>query len=528
LILNRNESDVEYDPNLIFSFPDIITTPHNLIWKKAFNRERYNFGKAIWGDGTNFYSTGYTSETRNSNENLILIKFDENGKLIWNQTWGNSKQCYGMDLAEDGDFIYTTGTIKTDNLTHGQIFLVKWDQNGNRIWEKTRESDTADCGESIWIEDTFIYTLGNTLENGGYYDTLLIKWDQQGNIIWEKTWEGFRDDFGKSIWIDNSNIYTIGTVDKNQWRCTDIVVIKWDTDGNQIWNLTWGGDSIDSGESICGDKNNIYCLGTSNNFSPDYEDVVVIKIELNGNILWNKTWGGCSFDYGKSIYADENNLYTAGYSYDHGNKDYDMFLIKWDLDGERFWDQTWGDVSTDKVSDIWCNGQFIFAIGETANIENSAFDIIILKLDKMMKPISSFEFSSSNLESYFIFSGIKGEIEVDIVWDFGDNTTNSSVWNSHHHYKKPGKYSVRLLLFDKDQNSYYSEQTIEIFIKPSKRTDFFYIILVTICAVTLWIRIIIRNDMKKLKYTQFSKIKKSEARIIPQIYQPNVARLEKN
>ncbi|MGC6468655.1 MAG: SBBP repeat-containing protein, partial [Chitinophagales bacterium] len=173
---------------------------------------------------------------------------------------------------------------------------------------------------------------------------------QQANFEWAKSFGGTFDDQGYSIALDASgNVYTTGwfagTVDFDPGAGTnnltaqgsaDVFVQKLDPLGNLIWAKSFGGTSADQGYSIALDASgNVYTTGRFRgtvDFDPGAglatltsagsDDVFIQKLDPLGNLIWAKSFGGTSADYGYSIAVDASgNVYTTGYF--QGTVDFD-------------------------------------------------------------------------------------------------------------------------------------------------------------------------------------------------------------
>ncbi|MHA1682893.1 MAG: PKD domain-containing protein [Promethearchaeota archaeon] len=282
----------------------------------------------------------------------------------WNQTWdgsGGSDRWNGV--WGDGAFIYTTGSTGSVS-GDDDLLLVKWDGAGNQVWNRTWNGSAGlDYGMGVWGDGSSIYTTGYT---GGLL--LLVKWDFAGNQVWNRTWDGGAgDERAYGIWGDGSSIYTTGYAD------TKFVLVKWDGAGNPVWNRTWNGSAgLDIGMDVCGDGSFVYTTGHN---SSDFQ---LIKWDVAGNQVWNRTWdGGAGFDYGMGICSDGTSLYTAGYTESFNGNDYDFLLIKWDLDGNMLWNRSWdgGVGGADNGLDIWCDGDSLFVVGSVVD------DAIVMRLE---------------------------------------------------------------------------------------------------------------------------------------------------
>jgi hypothetical protein len=153
------------------------------------------------------------------------------------------------------------------------------------------------------------------------------------NPIWNRTWGGSSYDYAYSITIDGSYIYVAGYTHSFGAGIVDAVILKYDLDGNLIWNKTWGGSIDDYVYSITVDGSYIYVAGYTYSFGAGRGDAVILKYDLNGNLIWYKTWGGSDLDWAYSIAVDGSYIYAAGWTNSFGAGGWDVFVLKTDLEG---------------------------------------------------------------------------------------------------------------------------------------------------------------------------------------------------
>jgi hypothetical protein len=123
------------------------------------------------------------------------------------------------------------------------------------------------------------------------------------------------------------------TVDPDPNYC-DAIIWKYDMNGNLIWNETWDGSYDDYAHSITVDGSYIYVAGSTESFGTGYCDAVILKYDLNGNLIWNKTWGRIDDDGAYSITVDSSYIYVAGVTESFGaGSGADAFVLKTDLEG---------------------------------------------------------------------------------------------------------------------------------------------------------------------------------------------------
>lgn len=309
-------------------------------------------------------------------DNSISISNSFEGIYQWNRTFssGQDAEAYDMKL-DNNDNIYLTGWDANSSWDYN-IVTVKYDSNGNLIWNRTYLNN-GKGGDSIIIDNT-----NNVLYTGG--SSTLLKYDFDGNLIWNKT---LSTGSASDLAIDtNHNIYTSGGGVTN----------KLDSDGNLIFNISYAGEiDVDNsnnlyiGRALNDDYfykkynssgvelfNRTYAAGTWGNVKDlkiDRSDNVVItgdilgpkavtvKYDSSGNFLWNQTYpGGKGFGIG--IDDSNKDIFVTGQS-DNG----EILSIQYDSDGNKLWNSSflypegasnWGNaIEIDSKKNVYVAGE---------------------------------------------------------------------------------------------------------------------------------------------------------------------------
>lgn len=202
-------------------------------------------------------------------------------------------------------------------------------------------------GKYIVVGSTSSYGAGNT-------DVYLVKLESGGWVRWQKTFGGFGNDVGRSvIQLADSGYVLTGFTNSFGSGGYDALLIRVDKDGNQIWQKTFGGLDWDFAYDLvqAADGSIVIC-GTTSSFGNGNTDGMVIKFDLNGNVIWQKFFGGVGDDDLKSIIrTNDNMLATVG-----SNKSVDVngncYFLKLDLNGDTLFAKKFGGIYKDYANDI--------------------------------------------------------------------------------------------------------------------------------------------------------------------------------
>ncbi|HOC66927.1 MAG TPA: hypothetical protein PKG62_06005, partial [Methanothrix soehngenii] len=124
----------------------------------------------------------------NLNEDLLLIKYDERGNKLWDKSYGGSDRDWGESIqqTEDGGFIIA-GVTNSSGGEGGDVWLVRTDRNGTMLWERSYGDAARAEGRSVQLTDDGGYIIAGLTESSGagqegYEDLWLIKTDEKGGI----------------------------------------------------------------------------------------------------------------------------------------------------------------------------------------------------------------------------------------------------------------------------------------------------------------------------------------------------------
>jgi hypothetical protein len=319
---------------------------------------------------------------------VYVAKFDTDGNHLWSLNFGGvgDDAAYVASFDPSGNVLvtgYTNGGIDFGEgpLPHGgggDVFLVKFDPNGNHLWSQSFGGAYNQTGNAIAADaDGDVIVLGSfqgTIDFGcgahtsrSSYSVFLVKFDPDGNCVWSHSYGDDNRQAPTALTIDAwGNIlatgYYQGTLDFGGEPMTatypeDVFLVKLAPDGTHVWSRQFGGpgDQQTRHGSVTTDPAGNVILTGANAGTTDYgggprqssgsNDVVVVKLDTDGNHIWSRQFGDGDNQIGYGVALDcAANVIVSGLfrgSIDFGggplisNGSKDIFIAKFDGDGNH-------------------------------------------------------------------------------------------------------------------------------------------------------------------------------------------------
>ena len=282
------------------------------------------------------------------NENIIIVKTDDNGNIMWNKEFDYGIQSNG-NITDLGRSIQQTtdgGYILTGRNSSVDIWLIKTDSIGDTLWTNTFEGSSDDMFVQQTTDGGYILTGSRDfLSPLGLDDqVLLIKTNSLGQLQWDKTYGGVNNEYGRYVQqtIDGGYVICGSKYSNGPLINEDIYLIKTNTLGDTTWTKTFGGLETDKGYSVHQTTDNGYIIcGYTESFGNGDEDVYLIKTDSLGGSIWTKTFGGVEDDGGHSVQQTNDGGYIiTGYTTNTIINEYDVYLLKTDGNGDTLWTKT--------------------------------------------------------------------------------------------------------------------------------------------------------------------------------------------
>lgn len=348
-------------------------------------------GYVLGGRSTSGRSGNKTSAQYGGND-LWLVKMDRAGNKVWDRSFGGSgdEGFYYSALAAtpDGGFLLggdswsgVSGN-KTSPRQGGDAdaWLVKVDASGNKLWDRsyggTSEYDTLFTIVPLADGGAFLGGISNSRASGnkssahlGGFDFWLIRVDAVGNKLWDKSFGGSGDEGdlggdllpavsivpsgdGGCLMGGPSNSGVSGNKTSPNQGDFDYWLLRIDADGNKLWDRSYGGNRSDfltsmirtpDGGLLLGGKSESDVSGNKTSTSGGLGDFWVVKVDAAGNMEWDKSFGGTADETLYSIAADGSGGFLLGGQFAcFSCSDLDFWLVKVDATGSFLWEQSFG------------------------------------------------------------------------------------------------------------------------------------------------------------------------------------------
>ena len=391
-----------------------LVSSQDILWEKSYGGKQADYLTDAIPTADYGFILGGSSLTPNrdnplskGNYDYCIWKVKENGDIEWQKSYGGSDNdmLYSIKATNDGGFLLagisnsSIGGQKKDNrIGQNDIWILKLDARGTEMWQKTlgglseeqlatiiitkdngfligasSESDVCNYKTS----ETNKNTIYKNADSNGSLDYWLVKLNYKGELEWQKTIGGTYLDQLRSVVTTFDGGFFVGGVsnsDSNTFKSkdcsgqTDFWYMKLNSKGEILWETTYGGAGDENLYTVLETKEHqLLVAGNSNSPSlpngttTEGSDYLVMKLDTDGTLLWEKTFSNSDQDVLTNVVQNEDgSLLLCGYSplvpqattgkvgrkkAEEGIEDY--LVLKTDKNGEELWRKTVGSDATD-------------------------------------------------------------------------------------------------------------------------------------------------------------------------------------
>ncbi len=313
----------------------------------------------------------------------------------WVATYGGAKddRAYCIQQTSDGGYIVagcteSFSTIKRYGRSDSDLWILKLRPDGTVDWQKIYGGDEIGSAESIQQTVDGGYIIAGWAESFDLRETdgWVLKLRPDGTVEWGKAYGGVKRDSFASVQQTRDGGYVMAgeTVSFGEGK-EDVWVLKLGPDGNVEWQRTYGGRNEDRANCVQQTSDGGYVVaGYTGRFAPsdDTADLWVLKLRPDGAVEWQEANGGNRYDAASCIQQTQDGGYVvAGGTRHVGDQLFDAWVLKLRADGTVEWQKTYGGAGHEWACSIKCtaDGGYVVA-GDRFSREVGRGDAWVLKL----------------------------------------------------------------------------------------------------------------------------------------------------
>lgn len=363
------------------------------IWERIYGGAAAEDVEVVINTNDGNLLIGGRSESFNSDGSwAYLNKIDLSGNLIWQNTY---KIGSGLNLIRDvieipnGDGFFAVGQTWNNSCASSATLLLRVNNFGDTLWTKPLCTDNSGYGYSIDRTSDGNFIVSNATNVGGSYEFQMMKIDHNGNELWSKVYFSPYWDYSyKAIETQDEGILLVGYISTAINGPSNVYLIKTDENGNELWNLEFGGSDSESARDVLElDDGDFLISGSKHEEQGSSQDAFLARVDSQGNLLWVKDFGAENlYDYPAKVRSTSDGgcvlAFQARVSGTSINTDYK--LIKLDSSFNTQWEKTFGGDEQEELEGVTqtLDGGYCL-VGRGRSFGDSNGDIYVVKTDSL-------------------------------------------------------------------------------------------------------------------------------------------------
>ncbi|HEX5112568.1 MAG TPA: T9SS type A sorting domain-containing protein [Saprospiraceae bacterium] len=354
--------------SLVFIFLFSLEASQSLLAQDTFQKEfkRITFSEMIRTSDGGFACSGWGK--KDTLQGSVLLKLNEVGDTIWSRYYidTTSSLAHSVFQTSDGGFILT-GKQYHSNIDTTNILLIRTDSIGQILWVKRLGKFFYENGRNVKeTPDGGLIITGERNRDTSYvYDMFATKTDAEGNVEWSKSYMGPGNSQGFKILVLSDGSYIVHGIVNIGTENPDILTIRLTADGDTIWTRSYGSNGYERSYNLIETaQHQLAIIGLTNSWTAGYGDIYLTLLDLDGNLLWSKVYGGSGGEEGHSITQTvDGGFIFGGYANQGFDIETGLYVVKTNSAGEVQWSMTYHDNDVDNVTAIaeLVSGEYLVA-----------------------------------------------------------------------------------------------------------------------------------------------------------------------
>ena len=305
-------------------------------WRKLLGGEKSDRGMAISRakDGNLLILGSGKSFNPNADRDIYAAKLSLDGKVIWEKAFGGDRDEYAGGIAgtNDGGVLIVADTESYSKKGYKDIYILRLDKDGNEISKRTIGGEKAEEAKALTrtADGNFMMVGSREVERSGDADFFLMKLNQNGQKIWARTLGETNHDVLNAVTpTPDGGVVATGSTRSYNSDQTDLAVMYFNKMGKLIWFKIYGYKYYDEGNAVTMTKNGGYLIaGTTNSMGKGDFDTYIIALDAKGTLIWSKLYGERDKDIAHGITrTTDGSIIVVGES-DSYKRSKNFYMIK--------------------------------------------------------------------------------------------------------------------------------------------------------------------------------------------------------
>ena len=343
-------------------------------WIRQFGTSAPDEANALAVDASRVYVAGITGNS----PGVFLRKYDLEGNVLWSQ-FGSGGDIYAEAVAVDGSGVYVAGYMRfpEDPGFNADAFLWKYDLDGNIVWNRTFGTPEIDHASAVVLDASGIYVGGLTFgtfpgQTGAGTDAYVRKYARDGNVVWTRQFGTSGTDGAAALAVNASGLYVAGWAEgtfpgePTFTGIQDAFLRKYDLNGNVAWTHQFEISEVAAANAVAVSQSGVYVAGVVG------VDAFVRKYDPDGNVMWTRqfgTTGGGGYAWALAVFG--SSVYVIGSTRggtfpgeESGGGD-DAFVRRYDTAGKELWTHQFGTSGSDMARGAAADASSVYVAGVT-------------------------------------------------------------------------------------------------------------------------------------------------------------------
>jgi len=345
--------------NSLLAYQISIDSPNlDILWEKKLGGEDYEAIRDLISIPNNhFIAVGSSGSSGKPWESIWILKGNEDGEIVADRIIGENYYNSGnviisapdehLLIGGEKNWLYCSSCHET-----GEAWIAMVDYELNIKWEKSfnLEGNSSILAMSPSEEEGFGMAGLSQIDGSGISNAWFAYADWQGNIIWSKIYDySYQDKATSMLDLDKDGFLISGYSQTSNLSKSTAWILKTDKQGKIEWKKEFetnkGINALN--RIIKSDANKFIAVGYTSAKGAGWQDGWVVKIDKNGELLWEKTFGGENKDVFNTIIRETDNYIITGTTNTPGKDASDGWVVKIAKNGELLWEKTFGGKNKD-------------------------------------------------------------------------------------------------------------------------------------------------------------------------------------